>query len=483
MLTIEVEFLTGVARLANDRGDGPDWPPQPDRLFSALVATWAARGAAAEERAALEWLEAAPPPVIEASACHGRSVVRSYVPPNDDAAASETVLPERRKRQERRFPAVIPLHPVVHFTWPQAPSPAMCEALAALARDTSYLGHSASLVRCAVVPTRGADQATPARRRLHPGRLGELERRFAAGQRPSAGPSLPAPAAGGARPPVSVFGADWIVFADAGGFRPDALAAPSATKALLRAVQAGFAPAAAPEWISGHTPDGAPSRQPHLAAVPLLDAGWHWSRGRFMGLALVLPRALEAAARRARDPDAGTPTADALAAEAEEQLLHEALARLRTDHDEEFALDLRLPVGRIWRLRHEPAPATASLRPARYAATATRWASVTPIVLDRHPKAPGDAEAAVATACTRIGLPPPAAAMLAPHAAIIGAPGMRGAARHPWARWRLPESLRGRPLTHAVITFDESVQGPVMLGAGRFCGLGLCLPLDAAGAL
>lgn len=474
MLTIEVEFLTGVARLANDRGDGPDWPPQPDRLFSALVATWAARGAAAEERAALEWLEAAPPPAIEASACHGRGVVRSYVPPNDDAAASN-------KRQERRFPAVIPVHPVVRFTWPEAPSPAMREALAALARDTSYLGHSASLVRCAVVPARRPDQVTPARRRLYRGRLSELERRFAAGQRPSPGASLPAPAATGARPPASVFGADWIVFADAGGFRPDALAAPIAAKALLRAVQAGFAPAAAPEWISGHTPDGGPSRQPHLAAVPLLDAGWHWSRGRFMGLALVLPRALEAAARRARDPDAGMPAADALAAEAEEQRLHEALARLGTDHDEDFAFDLRLPGGRVWRLRHDPAPVAASLRPARYAAIATRWASVTPIVLDRHPKAPGDAEAAVATACTRIGLPRPAAVVLAPHAAIVGAPGVQGAARRPWTRWRLPESLRGRPLTHAVITFAEVVQGPVLLGAGRFCGLGLCLPLEAAG--
>ena len=43
MLAVEVEYLTGVVRAANDRGDAPDWPPQPDRLFSALVASWAAR--------------------------------------------------------------------------------------------------------------------------------------------------------------------------------------------------------------------------------------------------------------------------------------------------------------------------------------------------------------------------------------------------------------------------------------------------------
>jgi CRISPR-associated protein Csb2 len=56
MLAFEVEYLSGVARAANDRGDSPDWPPQPDRLFSALVATWAARGEQPAEREALQWL-------------------------------------------------------------------------------------------------------------------------------------------------------------------------------------------------------------------------------------------------------------------------------------------------------------------------------------------------------------------------------------------------------------------------------------------
>jgi CRISPR-associated protein Csb2 len=30
-----------------------------------------------------------------------------------------------------------------------------------------------------------------------------------------------------------------------------------------------------------------------------------------------------------------------------------------------------------------------------------------------------------------------------------------------------------------VIRFPEPVEGPVILGAGRFLGLGLCHPLDA----
>ena len=58
MLTLEVEYLLGVAFAARGPADdAPDFPPQIDRVFSALVASWAARGERADERAALEWLE------------------------------------------------------------------------------------------------------------------------------------------------------------------------------------------------------------------------------------------------------------------------------------------------------------------------------------------------------------------------------------------------------------------------------------------
>ncbi|MCX7631680.1 MAG: type I-U CRISPR-associated protein Csb2, partial [Geminicoccaceae bacterium] len=138
-LAIEVEYLTGVARAANDRGDGADWPPQPDRLFSALVATWAARGERPEERAALEWLERQPAPAIHASAAQPRDAAKVFVPPNDGAPSSITILPDRRRRQERRFAACLPQDPVVRWLWPELPEPPIFDALAALAHDTSYL--------------------------------------------------------------------------------------------------------------------------------------------------------------------------------------------------------------------------------------------------------------------------------------------------------------------------------------------------------
>ena len=46
-LVLEIEFLTGVCRAAHGPGgDSPDWPPQPDRVFSALASAWGVRGEA-----------------------------------------------------------------------------------------------------------------------------------------------------------------------------------------------------------------------------------------------------------------------------------------------------------------------------------------------------------------------------------------------------------------------------------------------------
>ena len=100
-------------RRAEPGDDSPDWPPQPDRVFSALVSAWAARGERPEERAALEWLEEQPPPVIHASGHTSRTTPDVFVPPNDPKAskAAKTyikVMPDRRQRQPRRFPVARP---------------------------------------------------------------------------------------------------------------------------------------------------------------------------------------------------------------------------------------------------------------------------------------------------------------------------------------------------------------------------------------
>ena len=126
-----------------------------------------------------------------------------------------------------------------------------------------------------------------------------------------------------------------------------------------------------------------------------------------------------------------------------------------------------------------------SLDPARYFGPAKLWGSCTPIVLDRHLKAAGNEAreneiiALVSRGCLNIGLPEPRRISAGKHSAVEGSPSAYPSGQAPrWLGWRLPESLASRQLTHAVLEFAEPVHGPVILGAGRFVGLGLCLPLD-----
>jgi CRISPR-associated protein Csb2 len=74
-LVLDIEHLLGVAFAARGQeSDIPDWPPQPDRVFSALVASWGARGENEAERRALEWLEGQRAPEIAASGGAARTL-------------------------------------------------------------------------------------------------------------------------------------------------------------------------------------------------------------------------------------------------------------------------------------------------------------------------------------------------------------------------------------------------------------------------
>ncbi|MGY3454088.1 type I-G CRISPR-associated protein Csb2 [Bradyrhizobium sp. USDA 4353] len=72
-------------RFHDDRYHGrPEWPPSPARLFQALVAGAASgRHLAAEDRAALAWLEQRPAPIIAAPVKRDGRGFTNYVPNND----------------------------------------------------------------------------------------------------------------------------------------------------------------------------------------------------------------------------------------------------------------------------------------------------------------------------------------------------------------------------------------------------------------
>lgn len=487
-LALEIEYLAGVCFAAvGPDSEAADWPPQPDRVFSALVATWGAHGEPDDEHRALEWLERMPSPQCEASASSDRTAPVAFVPPNDprlDRAKNALgVMPALRSRQPRRFPGTRPQRPLVRHLWEAEPDESTLAALDRLARDTSYVGHSASLTRCrftlidAVVP----ESLAETKRTIYTGRLDELRAAHARfhksgdrKDRPSPGaPVLPRPAAQAAR--RNVFAARWLVLEHLGGTMPDLRACAPVARGIRKALMSGYGRLgeAVPGSVSGHEPDGSPALAPHLAIVPLAFAGFPHADGRVLGFALVPPVAHDLLrderfldvlrALAARDGRSG-------------RRVIEVKSAAGTAPGSAFALSLSPTF--------EPAAGRRSLDPAPYTTRARTFATVTPIVLDRHLKRQGaarDEEVAeqIAAACGRIGLPAQRVVATDKHSAVQGAPSAWPSGNAPgWLGWRLPGSLAGRQLTHAVIRFAEPVEGPLLLGAGRFHGLGLCLPLD-----
>ena len=210
-----------------------------------------------------------------------------------------------------------------------------------------------------------------------------------------------------------------------------------------------------PEWFSGHAADGGPTTGPHVALAPLPFAGTPNADGRIMGLALILPRAVP-------PREAGSVL---------DSILHAAdtgLPRVHRLFDGQWlectvVLDTR---------EHAP----ANLAPGTWTTLSCAWASVTPVVLNRH--FDGDdrwdrAAESVKDACQHIGLPRPNQVLLHPVSPVEGVPHAREFRRLTRKRDHGRQSH-----AHAVIVFDEPVAGPVLVGAGRFRGYGLCRPMD-----
>ena len=477
-LVLEIEFLTGACRAARSpASEAPDWPPQPDRVFSALVYAWAVRGGRGDERQALEWLEAQPAPAVHASGHAARTAPDVFVPPNDlkfskSAKTYIKVMPDARPRQPRRFPVARPDDPVMAIVWPETPGPDLRESLDGVARDVAYLGHSTSLVRCRFLPGASATPShpgAPARRTVYPGRLAELEAAY------RANPVRPAirPGASASRASATSTGepsAEWLVLEASEGQTPDLRASALVCRALRRALMSGYRRAGIgdviPEVVSGHTADRRPTRLPHMAIVPLAFAGYPHADGRVFGFALV--------------PPAGT---DLRAVPGFVRAFEEVAPYDPGRERRVLKLD-GAPLGKPLHLSPAGASAIRSLSPAPYTTPAQVWASITPIVLDRHLKRNGDREVReiIASACENAGLPrpDPDRIQVGKHSAIEGAPPARPpAGAPPWTRWRTPGSLATRSLVHAVVDFGRATTGPVLLGAGRFAGLGLCRRLGS----
>lgn len=532
MLAIEIELLTGryAATAHNDRGRA-EWPPHPARFFSALVAALHDHENADQaERAALLWLEQQNAPslwVDPESRVGRRQVLDVYVPVNDvtlggDAAIREAeaklsesatpatkrkaeaalekvkreavaidaqpsdkalktasaLLPERRTRQVRTFPVVVPEMPTFAVLWPTADSSTHRAALEQLCARVTRLGHSSSLVRCSVVdrdftPTLvPGDEGDVVLRVVGPGQLERLDRAFghhgafrnrilpARPQRYRSTSSVTALSPGA----ESVFSTDWVLFERVGGSRPVASRATDLARALRGALIEVHGNQDLPAALSGHAKSG-PTEQPHVAFIPLPFVGHEHADGALMGCALVLPREL---------------------ASSDRELLLRLVAKWEKERSNERG-NLTLAGGTLppFIVRRVDVPAKAALDPARWCRASTRFLTATPIALDRNPgnlrsnqggtarKAALEAQQNISDACLRVVGVRPSSVEVSLVPLLPGAQHVRDFLPWPGRPGRTP-----RVRVHADIRFDAPVRGPLLLGAGRYFGLGLCLPVE-----
>ncbi|MDA8334734.1 MAG: type I-U CRISPR-associated protein Csb2 [Peptococcaceae bacterium] len=509
MFGIGIHYLNGWACAAADgaKKERAEWPPHPDRVFMALAAAWFGSDRDPAGRAALEWLEGLQPPGIVASGAEYRHVdgserpAISYVPVND-TRRDLGVLPDRRSRQPRSFPVAIPHDPKVYLVWQEELPGTHRIPLAHLCRTVVSVGHSASLVqmwldtlppRPNLVPVEGI-----ARHRLRifgRGRLRYLEiccnrdcavsfadleagikaakgkdkktlktrldadfpdgRPVSLRPRPGIWQGYGIPLPESLVPtPGSVFDPNPVVLALSGS-RLTVRETLRLTEAVRGAILANC-PEPVPEWVSGHTPAGLPSTSPHLAFLPLPFVGREHADGRLMGVALALPRQVPP----------------------EETV--RCLSWLRDEHG--LPLPIRLFEGNWFECtaeldsRDEP---PVNLRPGVWTGPARHWATVTPIVFDRHFRGTerwDKAAEMVKDACCYAGLPRPVEVLLHPVSLFEGVPVSR----------EFPRLIRqtdrgGMNHAHAVILFGQDVEGPVLVGAGRYRGYGLCRPVRQGG--
>jgi CRISPR-associated protein Csb2 len=261
-----------------------------------------------------------------------------------------------------------------------------------------------------------------------------------------------------ARAPGTVFSGRFIVRTlaqESGRCRElDLCCAPHVAQRWREAIltQVSNAPEPVRKLLSGHDHDGAPLDGPHLAFLPLAFVGHPDADGHLLGMGLVLPEAIRTEERRC------------------------ALSLIaRID---------RLLLGRlgVWRIGSVHAAAQPwNLHPEAWTAHpngATHWSTVTPIAFDRHPKAADrvayqmEVAEMIARGCVRIGLPRPKEVIVTSASAHLGV-----TPAHAFPRLERKDGGRRRH-AHAILVFEEPVRGPILIGAGRFRGYGVCRPIE-----
>jgi CRISPR-associated protein Csb2 len=520
-LALGIRYLSGhaVATSPTNREEA-EWPPHPARILMAMAAAHFETGGAPAERQALHWLESQPPPALSVPEALPRSVCTVYVPVNDKAGPAKSLLQSApglpRSRQPRAFPTVYVGDEPLFCMWPDAvPDEATRIALASVCAKVTRVGHSSSLVQMWLAEQPPEPTLVPVGtggethlRVASPGTLQYLEERYNGAAiecfaelderiRSTKGKEQKQAKAeflatfgvawrSSATPPPSIRPVISLTqgyrrtaepqSADATGVLDDrlvilakgegpALALESAlalTNALRGAAMATCPRQPPPEWLSGHTPESGASQCPHLAFVPLPYVGAEHADGHIMGMALAFPRAVPLAERG------------------------RCLSGLVASDE-----GVRLTLGKlgVWTLLpEERSHPPSALRSETWTGPADTWASVTPVVLDRFPKTNRNTdrqrwEAEVASivrqSCRNTGLPEPVQIDIDGTSWQLGAPGAdptHGGFPAMPARPGKPSRFQ----VHVWLRFGQPVRGPVLIGAGRYLGYGLCKPWETS---
>lgn len=469
MTALGIRYLMGCAVSSDTTRQNPEFPPHPGRVFMALAAAHFDTRGDQMERKALEWLECQrTPPKLRAPefsrrrASRPREALETYVPVNDQGSADALL---KRSRQARSFPTVRLFDEKVYMVWEEDAPDDIRRALDQLCTKVTRIGHSSSVVQMwlanrteseSVEATLVPDNLLSDRklRVSEAGTLSYLERTFAEGKFPRLdawyGYKRSSEPRTGVQP--GPFDPNLIILQKLEGRSLGLESTLRLTSALRNAAMAALPHGESPEWLSGHQSDGKPSVKPHAAFVPLPFVAAKWADGHVVGIAIALPSKIPA------------------------QEIRRALGPLLFDNaGNERDIVLWEKQEWRWQLARETRdrPPTA-LRARTWTRPSRVWASVTPLVLHHYPKKnqPDAVERIVLEAFESALLPKPKAISVRPVSPLEGA----GHARS------MPEFSEGgaelcRYQTHVVVEFETSVQGPVLVGRGRFRGYGLFRPI------
>ncbi|HEV7774179.1 MAG TPA: type I-U CRISPR-associated protein Csb2 [Conexibacter sp.] len=483
MLAIRCQFLQGTYQASPPgRLTESEWPPHPGRLHAALVASgWAWGGDSFPDEAAdaLAWFEEQPAPAILVPPGSGavRRSPTTYVPRNLTPRETAGLIGHLRRgdhtpfqrgfgRVARTFPTRIVGDEPIWFVWPDAePSPARARALERLAGELQYLGSSRSPVLGKVflgpgdaIPWTTEVEQESRTQTFAPaqGGYGQRDLRVAysglaktlvgnreTGSRAPLGPSVAYVRKSDAVDPTPVgevrcsgaFAA--MVIKKRTGFGLTVSHTTTLTEAF-RAACLAVAGDEAPAALHGH------GDHPHAAYLALPNVGGRHSDGVVLGLGVAIPNTASEATREAiRAAVAGV-----------DQLIVERGA-------------LKWGLGDV-----KPENAARTLQAQRWMGPARRWSTVTPVILDRHPKPSRgfSLEDALRLSFKNALLPEPSDEGIE----VSSTPMLSGAVA-PASHIR-PTRLRG-PALHVTVTFPSEVVGPVLVGKGRYLGLGLFAPI------